>query len=90
MLSADERVENPQVMRDFLNDMRNAHGTMHNAYPVVMNTGIKFDSIRLARVDGGWRYRARVHEYLAPAQGPYVALYRSEKDIDVLFKCYGW
>ena len=85
MLSADERVQNPQVMREFLQDMRNAHGTMHNAYPVVMNTGIKFDSIRLARVDGGWRYRARVHEYLAPAVGPYVALYRSEKDIDVLF-----
>ena len=85
MLSADERVENPQVMRDFLLDMQNAHGTMHGAYPVVMNTGIKFDSIRLARVDSGWRYRARVHEYLAPATGPYVALYRAPRDIDVLF-----
>ena len=85
MLSADERVENPQVMRDFLTDMKHAHGTMHGAYPVVMNTGIKFDSIRLARVDSGWRYRARVHEYLAPPVGPYVALYRSPKDIDVLF-----
>ena len=85
MLSADERVSNPQTMREFLQDMRHAHGTMHNAYPVVMNTGIKFDSIRLARVDGGWRYRARVHEYLAPATGPYVALYRSEKDLEVLF-----
>ena len=85
MLSADERVENPDVMREFLTEYKNAFGTMHGAYPVVMNTGIKFDSIRLARVDAGWRYRARVHEYLAPASGPYVALYRSVKDIGVLF-----
>jgi hypothetical protein len=50
-----------------------------------MNTGIKFDSIRIARVDSGWRYKARVHEYLAPPSGPYVALFRPTPDIDVQF-----
>ena len=57
-------------------DVRYARGTQHGAYPVVMHTGLKFDSIRVARVDAGWRYKARVHEYLAPPEGPYVGLFR--------------
>jgi glycosyltransferase involved in cell wall biosynthesis len=85
MLSADEKMLNANDTRAFLEDMRFANGTMHGAYPVVMNTGLKFDSIRLARVDAGWRYRARVHEYLAPPTGPYIGLYRSHKDLNVLF-----
>ncbi len=30
-----------------------------------MDVGWKFDSVRLSRVDKGWRYVGRVHEYLA-------------------------
>lgn len=85
MLSADEEMLNPEVMRSHLEEMRYARGSQHGAYPVLMNTGLKFDSIRLARVDSGWRYRGRVHEYLAPPEGPYLALYRSATPIDVKF-----
>jgi glycosyltransferase involved in cell wall biosynthesis len=85
MLSADEELMNPQEFRSFLQDMRYARGPMHGAYPVVMNTGIKFDSVRIARVDAGWRYRARVHEYLAPPNGPYIGIFRSKVDINVKF-----
>ena len=67
----------------FLTDVRYARGTQHGAYPVVMHTGLKFDSIRLARVDAGWRYKARVHEYLAPATGPYVGLFRPSASLGV-------
>ena len=76
MLSADEQVLNAGDLRSFLEAVRYARGTQHGAYPVVMNTGLKFDSIRVARVDAGWRYKARVHEYLAPPTGPYVGLFR--------------
>jgi len=85
MLSADERVENPEVLRSFLQEVRYARGTQHGAYPVVMNTGLTFDSLRLARVDSAWRYKARVHEYLSPPTGPYVGLYRSPTHIRVRF-----
>jgi glycosyltransferase involved in cell wall biosynthesis len=85
MLSADEEVRNPAEVRTFLEQCRYARGTQHGAYPVVMNTGVKFDSVRLARVDAGWRYRGRVHEYLAPPDGPYTSLYRSEIPFDVAF-----
>ncbi len=43
---------------------QHAMGSMHGAYPVVMNAGMNFDSVRIARADGGWRYVGRVHEYL--------------------------
>lgn len=36
MLSADEQVRNPQVMRQFLESQRHSFGVMHGAYPVVM------------------------------------------------------
>lgn len=66
--------------------MRYASGPQHGAYPVVMHTGLRFDSIRLARVDAAWRYRARVHEYLAPPEGvPNAGLYRSPAPLDVRF-----
>jgi hypothetical protein len=34
-----------------------------------MDVGWKFDSVRLSRVDNGWRYKGRVHEYLAAPDG---------------------
>lgn len=85
MLSADERLDNPTDLRNHVKRMQYAFGTHHGAYPVQMDTGIKFDSIRLARVDAGWRYKARVHEYLAPAEGPYVSLVRPVPEVHVLF-----
>lgn len=85
MLSADEELLNPSDLRAFLQACRYARGTQHGAYPVLMNTGVKFDSVRLARVDSAWRYRGRVHEYLAPPDGPYTSLYRSEKPFNVNF-----
>ena len=85
MLSADERVLNPVELREFVEEMRTAVGPMHGAYPLTMDTGIKFDSLRLARVDSEWRYKARVHEYLAPPSGPYIATYRPKKEIVILF-----
>ena len=63
MLSADETVVNPAHLRSFLQSVKFAAGSQHDAYPVVMNAGADFDSVRVARVDGGWRYVGRVHEY---------------------------
>jgi hypothetical protein len=48
----------------FVYQSQHAMGSMHGAYPVVMNAGMNFDSVRIARADGGWRYVGRVHEYL--------------------------
>lgn len=65
MLSADETVHNPQALRSFCELHRDAEGAMHEAYPIQMDVGWKFDSVRLSRTDKGWRYVGRVHEYLA-------------------------
>lgn len=65
MLSADETVHNPQALRKFCEEYRNAEGAMHEAYPIQMDVGWKFDSVRLSRTEKGWRYVGRVHEYLA-------------------------
>jgi glycosyltransferase involved in cell wall biosynthesis len=65
MLSADETVHNPQALRRFCEMYRNSEGAMHEAYPIQMDVGWKFDSVRLSRTEKGWRYVGRVHEYLA-------------------------
>ena len=65
MLSADETVHNPAALRAFCEQHRNAEGAMHEAYPIQMDVGWRFDSVRLSRTDKGWRYVGRVHEYLA-------------------------
>ena len=65
MLSADETVYNAYSLRQFCEQHRASTGEAHEAYPVVMDVGWKFDSLRLSRSDKGWRYVGRVHEYLA-------------------------
>lgn len=65
MLSADETVYNAYSLRKFVEQHRDSTGEAHEAYPVVMDVGWKFDSLRLSRTDKGWRYVGRVHEYLA-------------------------
>ena len=65
MLSADETVYNAYSLRQFCEQHRQSTGEAHEAYPVVMDVGWKFDSLRLSRTDKGWRYVGRVHEYLA-------------------------
>ena len=69
MLSADETVYNAFSLRKFCEEHRDASGDAHEAYPVVMDVGWKFDSLRLSRTDRGWRYVGRVHEYLAAPDG---------------------
>ena len=76
MLSADEQVRNAHEMRAFLEDNRHSKGTQHDAYPVVMNSGIDFDSVRIARMEGMWRYVGRVHEYLTSPEKKWTDLYR--------------
>jgi hypothetical protein len=63
--SADETVHNAAALREFCEKYRDAEGPQHEAYPVVMDVGWRFDSLRLSRVSKGWRYVGRVHEYLA-------------------------
>jgi hypothetical protein len=43
-----------------------------------MNAGMDFDSVRISRAEGGWRYVGRVHEYLTgPDKGtPVVSVGR--------------
>ena len=65
MLSADETVYNAYSLRRFCEENAAQTGEAHEAYPVVMDVGWKFDSLRLSRTDKGWRYVGRVHEYLA-------------------------
>ena len=65
MLSADETVYNAYSLRQFCEQHRTSTGEAHEAYPVVMDVGWKFDSLRLSRTDKSWRYVGRVHEYLA-------------------------
>lgn len=87
MLSADETVINPKDLLTFLTDFRYAYGKQHNAYPVVMNTGgEEFDSVRVARVDGMWRYVGRVHEYLTSPEKAWVDLYRFVPEVKVRFQ----
>ena len=87
MLSADEHMRNANDMRNFLSSVRFAQGNQHGAYPVLMDTGLKFVSMRLSRGDSKWRYKGRVHEYLAPpGDQPYGATYQSPIPIDVFFK----
>eukprot|EP00475_Leptophrys_vorax_P008040 TRINITY_DN15151_c0_g1_i2.p1 TRINITY_DN15151_c0_g1~~TRINITY_DN15151_c0_g1_i2.p1 ORF type:complete len:418 (-),score=76.60 TRINITY_DN15151_c0_g1_i2:11-1264(-) len=70
MLSADETAYNMDSLRTFCHNRRYSAGVFHEAYPVVMDSGWKFDSLRLSRVDSKWRYVGRVHEYLAaPPEG---------------------
>eukprot|EP00455_Lapot_gusevi_P046749 TRINITY_DN6200_c0_g1_i3.p1 TRINITY_DN6200_c0_g1~~TRINITY_DN6200_c0_g1_i3.p1 ORF type:complete len:632 (-),score=89.95 TRINITY_DN6200_c0_g1_i3:145-1827(-) len=86
MLSADETLMNPAHMRTFLQDMRYAYGPQHGAYPVVMNAGLDFDSVRIARADDSWRYVGRVHEYLAAPDQGWHDLYRPSPDVRVNFR----
>lgn len=65
MLSADETVHNAAALRAFCEQHRYSDGPQHEAYPVVMDVGWRFDSLRLSRVSKKWRYVGRVHEYLA-------------------------
>ena len=65
MLSADETVYNAFSLRRFCEENAAESGEAHEAYPVVMDVGWKFDSLRLSRTSKGWRYVGRVHEYLA-------------------------
>jgi tetratricopeptide (TPR) repeat protein len=69
MLSADETVYNMAALRKFCQEHRNSVGPQHEAYPVVMDVGWKFDSVRLSRTDAKWRYVGKVHEYLAAPDG---------------------
>jgi len=68
MLSADEIVYNAAELRAFLEARRHSTGFPHEAYAVQLDLGggTRFDSVRVVRVDSGWRYCGRVHEYLAP------------------------
>ena len=85
VLSADERVINPKDLRSFLEDVRFAYGESHGAYPVIMNSGADFDSVRIARVDSNWRYFGRVHEYLSSPKNEWRDLYRPVPEIRVKF-----
>lgn len=69
MLSADETVLRPDLLRSFVEQQRFSDGPMHEAYTIPLHFGWRFDSVRLSRVDKGWRYVGRVHEYLAPPSG---------------------
>jgi hypothetical protein len=69
MLSADETVYQAHELRKFCVEVAEKSGLEHGAYPVVMFAGVKFDSLRLSRVDQRWRYKGKVHEYLAPPEG---------------------
>ena len=75
MLSADETVYNAYQLRQFCELHRHSTGAAHEAYPLVMETNSRFDSLRLSRTAAGWRYVGRVHEYLAaPDQQPHPTI----------------
>lgn len=65
MLSADETVYNAHLLRQFCEENHDNEGGSHEAYPIMMDVGWRFDSLRLIRTDKRWRYVGRVHEYLA-------------------------
>jgi tetratricopeptide (TPR) repeat protein len=69
MMSADETLVEPAKLRAFAEAHRHSVGSMHEAYPLVMNVGWSFDSLRLSRTDARWRYVGKVHEYLAAPDG---------------------
>ena len=50
---------------------------------VIMNSGIDFDSVRVARVDDNWRYAERVHEYLRAPDDEWHDLYRPDPEVRV-------
>lgn len=65
MLSADETVHHPESVAEFAKVHRYSTGNMHEAYPIIMDVGWQFDSLRLSRTEKKWRYVGAVHEYLA-------------------------
>jgi len=65
MLSADETMHYAEDLRKFCEEHKNSQGEAHEAYPIQMDVGWRFDSLRLSRTDSAWRYVGRVHEYLA-------------------------
>jgi hypothetical protein len=77
MLSADEVVTRPHCLRTFLEANRMSDGPQHGAYPVLMNAGIDFDSVRIARMDANWRYVGKVHEYMGAPDERWHDLYRA-------------
>jgi tetratricopeptide (TPR) repeat protein len=85
-LSADERVLNPEVLREAMEARRSSFGARHEAYFVQMDSGVLFDSIRLARVDANWRYVGRVHEFLANPKGVVSNVEKPVPHIQVKFR----
>jgi hypothetical protein len=83
MLSADESMLNAGDLRQFLKHQMYSFGNAHGAYPVVMDSGQIFDSLRIARVDDNWRYEGRAHEYLRAPDNDWHDLYRPSPDITV-------
>jgi hypothetical protein len=85
VLSAEETIGDAAALRAFLEEMRFSEGDEHGAYPVRMNLedGEPFDSVRVARVDAGWRYFGREHEYLTAPSKKFVELYRPTPEVMV-------
>ena len=69
MLSADETIYNARFLREFVEQHADKDGPSEEAYPMIMDVGWKFDSVRLSRTDKSWRYVGKVHEYLAAPDG---------------------
>ena len=60
MLSADETVENPKALAQFLEEMKDAP---EGAYAIAMVNGSQqWPYTRVLRVDAGWRYEGVIHE----------------------------
>jgi glycosyltransferase involved in cell wall biosynthesis len=66
-LDADDRLEGGEALRAFLERERDLGGSEHDAFFVQVDTGVLFDSTRVARSRAGWRFSGVVHEVLIHA-----------------------
>lgn len=67
-LDADDELQNGAALRAFLERERKAVGPDREVYLVRLDTGVRFDSPRVARSRAGWRFKGAVHEILQHPQ----------------------